>query len=533
MNSSLECKRYSSSHREQIAYCNFVKDFYLFTPTRSGRGGPFISFLCDKLQHNDPDITQIIDPSAESSIFYMEPTAEWKLLGVRDDFSDVLGESFLGNNQVTNLCLDLANLTTQHADQHHTLLKAIWHCTSLRFVVLRGHCSKDLNHSFLHSISCNKVLEEVRLYDMTLDANSLTMLLLGSGRSMKTFQLQSCELMEGSLVPVAVTDLLEHKHLLSLHVDAESGMLSTLQKGIESHPNLRELIIGRRCTNIAPLCAILESPHSALQHLMLVGFEFTNQTPFAPIARSILANQTVTKLSFGPGAFFDTSFVQHLVSIYQSSTSKVQSLGSDESSAFSHFQNFLPSIYQHQILGLKELDLLEARIQESTVRLLPSLFAGETALERCKLSWLEMEACQALIQVLPLAHKVKELTLGVSCAFQNLKQGFLHAFEKNSSLVKVDIHYHVNLELLVGVHQFDESELTKIHFYTKRNEMLTEMLLEAPFCEVPLSLYPRLFCIAKPSQIGLKLILQCLLQLEDVIGLEGEQRSWKRRRTTT
>ena len=177
---------------------------------------------------------------------------------------------------------------------------------------------------------------------------------------------------------------------------------------------------------------------------------------------------------------------------------------------------------------------MEARIQESTVRLLPSLFAGETALERCKLSWLEMEACQALIQVLPLAHKVKELTLGVSCAFQNLKQGFLHAFEKNSSLVKVDIHYHVNLELLVGVHQFDESELTKIHFYTKRNELLTEMLLEAPFCEVPLSLYPRLFCIAKPSQIGLKLILQCLLQLEDVIGLEGEQRScWKRRRTTT
>ena len=187
------------------------------------------------------------------------------------------------------------------------------------------------------------------------------------------------------------------------------------------------------------------------------------------------------------------------------------------------------------ILGLKDLEVSGyGSVEPTTIELLTS---GATSLERCKLSLLKEEACLTLIQVLPLVSKVKELILGLSGATQCLKEELLKAFEKNSCLVTVVVYYNGETSIFprddVQDVYFSDNQLTKIRFYTSRNQMLPQMLLEVPYSKLTLSLLPQLFRIAKPSQMGSAYVLRSLLQLKDTIGPKGEQSLCKRRCTGT
>ena len=519
----------TSSDLERDSYFNNIRQSFWTTdvPGNIDDEDRYFRFLCYKLTNKDPAITQI-----------MHPYSHERRLMLSNEHSDPLGEALLGNNHVTILRLNIAGLSRKHKGGHQVLLNAIRKCSSLQHVDLYGmehHYARVIDNQFLDSLARNKALQEVWLHWFLLNANSLSLLLLGSGRSMRAFKLNNCRLLgTGPAVTAAVMDLQEHKHLLKLCVDSTCGMLSAVQEGIASHSILQELIISYCPSQIASYCAILESPRSALQHLMLTGFCFDNEHPLSLIAKSILANQTMKKLTFGHGTITDSSFVQQLVSIYQSSTSKVHFLGSEGSR---DLQNLLPSIFDHPFLGLNELEVDNIKTGENIIRL-PSLLTGETPLECCKLSWLGVDECQTLIQVLPQVHKVKVLTLGFAGTILNVKAGLLHAFKKNSSLVKVVIQYYTDVheDNHVGNDyiRFNVQELTKIGFYTKRNELLPKMLLEAPLSEASLSLYPKLFFIAKSSQRGPWLIWQSFLGLEDAIGPKGDKRrSWKRRRTAT
>ena len=127
--------------------------------------------------------------------------------------------------------------------------------------------------------------------------------------------------------------------------------------------------------------------------------------------------------------------------------------------------------------------------------------------------------------------------MGLSGATLYLKEALLNAFEKNSSLVKVLVYYNYDTSIFpsddVQDVYFSDNQLTKIRFYTRRNQMLPQMLLEVPYSKLTLSLLPQLFRIAKPSQMGSAYDLRSLLQLKDTIGPKGEQSLCKRRRTGT
>ena len=501
----------------------------------------WFSDLCNKLQRNDPETTQIMDP-----------TTGLRLLSLEEESSNLLGEAFLGNNIVTDVRLCYHKLEGHGANSHHAILDAIRACKNLKYVAFSGPLrSSHLNHSFLGSLALNKALEFVGLYEMALGANSLSLLLLGSGRTMSTFHLGFCRLVvtNGIELQNAVTAFRDHKYLLSLRLDIIYGMFEALEEAIVSHPILRELIIdgalyegipffeGIRAVTyphlnmpsvFSVLCSIVESPGSALQHLQLENFLFNRVgTSFAVLVQSILVNQTLTKLTFGGWCTFDISPVQPLVSIYQSSSSNIQSLRFRQSVTYTRL---LPLIFEHPIPGLKELEVSGYIIVEpSTIRLLTS--GAMMSLERCKITQLMEDGCHTLIQVLPHVRKLKELILGLSGATHHLKEDLLNAIEKNSSLVKVMVYTTVDSNTYPHDDgeevYFSDNQLTKVGLYTRRNELLPQMLLGEPYSEFTLSLLPRLFHIAKPSWMGSCYVFGCLLQLKDVIGPSSEHKSWK------
>lgn len=173
--------------------------------------------------------------------------------------------------------------------------------------------------------------------------------------------------------------------------------------------------------------------------------------------------------------------------------------------------------------GLKELDLIEMDGSFPLIKNLRILMEGDTPLERFKLSYINDAHCQALIHALPNAHSIKELTIGNYRRNSVSKERLLHAFEKNSSLVQVQVGDPEDED-----DYFNADDLAKIRFYTNRNEHLSR-LLKAPIGEVPLSLHPRLLYIAKRCQTGPSLILQSLLLLNDSVGQEDWKMSCKRR----
>ena len=324
----------------------------------------FFSDLCDKLRRNDPDTTQIMDT--------MEPLS---LLSVgEEESSNLLGAALHGNSSVTDVRLCFNNSDGRSANSHEVLLNAIRTCRNLKHVKFSGPIqSWELNFFVLGSLACNQELEFVSLYNMALGDISLSRFLLGSGRIMSTFHLKFCRLVviTDSELQKVVTAFRDHQYLLSFHVDIKYGMFEALGGAIVSHPILRELIIDATTFDnvrennyhhfhmpsvFALLCSIVESPHSALQHLQLENFEFTiEEFPFAGLVQSILVNQTLTKLTFGGWCTFDISPVQKLVSIYQSSSSNIQSLGFRQSDTY---MSLLPLIFGHpMILGLKDLEV--------------------------------------------------------------------------------------------------------------------------------------------------------------------------------
>ena len=130
--------------------------------------------LCDKLRSNDPD-TKVI----------MDPYSPLRHLSLEVESSYILGEAFKGNNYVTDfrVCfqfIDADSVDFTHAC--HGLWTAIGACSSLNQVEFTGSMmSCNLNHRFISSLARNKELRFVGLNSMSLGANSLSFLLLGSG----------------------------------------------------------------------------------------------------------------------------------------------------------------------------------------------------------------------------------------------------------------------------------------------------------------------------------------------------------------
>ena len=478
------------------------------------------SCLCERLRRNDPYTTQI-----------MNPDSEFMHLFLNEDTSYLLGEALLGNNHVTDLRLNFGAHSEDPDDYPHTLWNSISSCKSVKRVEFSGPIlSSDFTHRLLGSIARKKALERVLLYDMALGANSLSLLLRGSGRFMTTFCLKNCKLVVRNQLEIqkAVMSFHDHPYLLSFHVQIFPSVFKLLQ-GLVSHPILQELIIDgvmyeHRREYIDPvipmnyvfalICAIVESPRSVLQHLQLQNFDFkSEEAPFAGLVKSTMVNQTLTKLSFVGNCKFHTSPVQHLVSIFQNHESSIRSLGVHQSCTIIRH---LPQILENKIPNLKELDVsCYISLDHSVVRLL----GGDMALECYKLTRLSERACETLIQVLPFVQKVKYLTVGFVGAFQHLRAALLRALEKNSSLVEAVFFYDDNIddeEDYFSENQddfFSVIQLNKILLYTQRNDRLPQMLLESPSSELTLSILPHLFCSTHRLQMGIGLILRSLLKL--------------------
>ena len=496
----------------------------------------YFSYLCSQLSRHDPDRTQISGKDVTNNYLLSVPNLM---------MSKHLGESLQGNCHVTDLCLDFQNSPGSHV----VLLKAIRDCKSIQSVKLCGDKrAAHLNHCFISSIAGrNKSLQQVKFYCMTLGANSLAVVLLGSGRAMHTFQIIGCRLLVRNPLEIqrAVTALHDHQYMKSLHLDIDIGMLVALQNGIISHPVLKELrvdgLLGpielpeiyqlydpppdTPLPAILVICTILESPNSALCHLHLSGWNFqSDEVPFDTLLSSVLLCQTLTKLTFGGNCYFHPFVAQQLASIYQSTSSRLHSLGCFECSGLQ--ANLYYLFKHHSMPGLKELDVTSFSAVGCWTIPLVLILGLDTSLEQCKLAWLDKAACKALIKVLPNIQGITKLDLGLEGEFDDLKEDIMAAFENNRSLVKVNIHYPGTRYSWHS--QFTVKELIRIRLYTSRNSLLP---LKACICESALTLLPQMFYVAEQCLRGPPIVLESLLQLKESIGPKVDQTiSGKRKR---
>lgn len=467
------------------------------------------SELCEKLRRNDPGTTVVVC-HAHSGI------------ALNDDMAFHLGEALIGNQHVTHLSVSLSNLSTTHGN-YHPLLHFIENCESLRCVGLDGAQRTIVSHVFLHSVARNRGIQKVYLLYMVLGADSMS-LLLRSATSMHTLALLMCHLeaSNGFEIHDVATDLSAHSMLKTLTVDCAFGVFLALHDGIAAHESLHELfVVGNLNIHgdvIQAIRTILEFPNSALHHLLLNSFHFRNDVSFAPMVQSIQAHRTLAKLAFAM-CTFDFRSERELMSIYQSGTSHVQALTFQQSLVVDSHDALTNSM--RHCLGLHELNFVDYSGDDAlNFSIVLELLKAETPVKRCKLSMIGDATCRNLIQVLPHARRLKELTLGIDTGISLPNESLLCSFEKNSSIVKIVIEGYLNY--------FNAHNMARIRFYTTRNEQLPR-LLAAGISEVPLSLRPRLLCVAKQCHSGPALIFQSLIGLRDSVGQGKEKVNLKHR----
>ena len=135
-------------------------------------------------------------------------------------------------------------------------------------------------------------------------------------------------------------------------------------------------------------------------------------------------------------------------------------------------------------------------------------------MERLKCGQLDDRCCAVLAKSLPKISGLKELSISFARTNQFSKEDLLQAFECNSSLTSVAVDQAPN------TNYFNEADLKKIEFYTKRNKHIPSMLASSTDV-VPLYLRPTLYVAGQKSVRGPTEIFRDLLRLGDKVGTAG------------